>query len=195
MPRAGPLRGPPNPTRAPRQEWELGPQRAPKNQPQTARVVLSNKTAADPRAHVVLLDTKNDDHRGMPLHPRAVAALANLQHRTGPVFRRPDKKPYEPMDGEGGQFKTAFRGACRRAGISDFHPHDCRHTWATWHYSANRDLAAPMTLGGWRTVAMVLRYAHINVSNLAPGVMKLGENPGTAEAGSSVSPQKQGHSA
>ena len=142
MPRAGPLRGPPNPTRAPRQEWELGPQRAPKNQPQTARVVLSNKTAADPRAHVVLLDTKNDDHRGMPLHPRAVAALANLQHRTGPVFRRPDKKPYEPMDGEGGQFKTAFRGACRRAGISDFHPHDCRHTWATWHYSANRDLRA-----------------------------------------------------
>jgi integrase len=62
----------------------------------------------------------------------------------------------------------------RWAGIEDFHPHDCRHTWATWHYAANRDLAALMTLGGWRSVAMVLRYAHVNVSNLAPGVLKLG---------------------
>jgi hypothetical protein len=42
---------------------------------------------------------------------------------------------------------------------------------------------------------MVLRYAHVNVSNLAPGVMRLGENPGTVEAGNSVPLQKQGESA
>jgi len=58
----------------------------------------------------------------MPLHPRALAALANLPHRAGKVFRRPDKQLYEPKDGEGGQIKTAFKGACRRAGIADFHP-------------------------------------------------------------------------
>ena len=46
-----------------------------------------------------------------------------------------------------------------------------------------------MTLGGWKSVAMVLRYAHVNVSNLAPGVIKLGENTGTAEAGNSVPSQ------
>jgi integrase len=126
------------------------------------------------RAHAVFLDTKNGDRRGTPLHPRALAVLTGLPHRTGKVFLRPDKRPYGPKDGEGGQIKNAFKGACRRAGIEDFHPHDCRHTWATWHYAANRDLAALMTLGGWRSVAMVLRYAHVNVSNLAPGVLKLG---------------------
>ena len=62
------------------------------------------------RTHAAFLDTKNDDRRGMPLHPRALAALANLLHRAGKVFRRPDKQLYEPKDGEGGQIKTAFKG-------------------------------------------------------------------------------------
>ena len=148
------------------------------------------------RAHVVFSDTKNGDRRGTPLHPRALAALASLPHRSGAVFRRPDKQPYAPKDDGGGQIKTGFKAACRRAGIEDFHPHDCRHTWATWHYAANRDTAALMTLGGWRSVAMVLRYAHVNVSNLAAGVMRLGGgSPGTDEIEGGVSLEKQGDSA
>lgn len=131
------------------------------------------------RAHAVFEETKNGDRRGIPLHPRVVAALANLKHREGAVFRRPDGQPYAEKPDGGGQIKGAFRGACRRAGIEDFRPHDCRHTWATWHYAANRDIAALMRLGGWKSVAMVLRYAHVNVEDLAPGVLKLGENPGT----------------
>ncbi|HEY0960665.1 MAG TPA: site-specific integrase [Novosphingobium sp.] len=119
------------------------------------------------RAHVAFLDTKTGDDRGVPLHPRVVVALANLKHREGAVFRTNKGKPYEEKgeDGGGGQIKTAFNGACRRAGITDFTPHDCRHTWATWHYQANRDLIALMQLGGWRSEKMVLRYAHVNVSN------------------------------
>jgi integrase len=34
--------------------------------------------------------TKNNEARGVPLHPRVCAALANLPHRDGEVFRRPD---------------------------------------------------------------------------------------------------------
>lgn len=120
------------------------------------------------RAHVTFTKTKNGDARGVPLHQRAIAALANLRHRESEVFRRPDGEPYErptrPDDHSAGtRIKTAFRAACRRAGIDDFHPHDCRHTWATWHYRANRDLAALMRLGGWKSERMVLRYAHTNV--------------------------------
>lgn len=127
------------------------------------------------RAHVAFLDTKTNDDRGIPLHPGVVAALANLKHREGMVFRKPDGKPYarKKNDEGGGQIKTAFNGACRRAGIIDFTPHDCRHTWATWHYTINRDLIALMKLGGWKSEKMVLRYAHLNVENLAASVNSL----------------------
>jgi len=124
------------------------------------------------RAHVAFPKTKNGEARGVPLHPRAVAALANLKHRVGEVFRRPDGEPYERPKhvddtSAGSRIATAFAGACRRAGITDFHPHGCRHTWATWHYTANRDLGALQRLGGWKSVRMVMRYAHVNVAELS----------------------------
>lgn len=138
------------------------------------------------RAHAEFLDTKTNDDRGIPLHPRVVAALANLPHREGAVFRKPNGKPYEKKknDEGGGQIKTGFKGACRRAEITNFSPHDCRHTWATWHYAANRDLIALMKLGGWKSERMVLRYAHVNVGNLASTVNNLpwGKSGDTNEA-------------
>ena len=141
------------------------------------------------RAHVTFRPTdargiKTDEARGVPLPPRAVAALANMPwDRQGFVFRRPAGKihktgrvwlPYESREGEGGgQIKTAWAGMLKRAGLTDFTPHDCRHTWATWHYRANRDVGARMALGGWTTPAMVFRYTHINTSHLAPGQAKV----------------------
>src|SRR4051812_34848386 len=47
------------------------------------------------RRHVAFPHTKNGDARGVPLHERVVVALANLPHRQGEVFRRPDGLPYE----------------------------------------------------------------------------------------------------
>jgi integrase len=132
---------------------------------------------------VQFIDTKNGEARGVPLHPRVVAALASLPHRTDEVFRRPDGFAYKRIEAAGGQIKTAFNGACRRAEIDDFSPHDCRHTWATWHYKANRDIIALMKLGGWRSEKMVLRYAHVNVSHLAGSIEAIpGENRGAAKA-------------
>ena len=130
------------------------------------------------RAHVTFPKTKNGEARGVPLHPRVVAELANLKDRDGEVFRRPDGKPYSrPRNVDdtsaGTRIKTAFAGACRRAGIGDFHPHDCRHTWATWHYAENRDLGALMKLGGWKSERMVMRYAHVNVGELQHTINKL----------------------
>ncbi|UEM13666.1 site-specific integrase [Bradyrhizobium barranii subsp. barranii] len=123
------------------------------------------------RAHVQFPKTKNGEARGVPLHRRAIAALANISGRSAEVFRRPDglaySRPRNDADTSAGtRIKTAFRAACRRAGIVDFHPHDCRHTWATWHYAKNRDLGALMKLGGWKSERMVMRYAHVNVGEL-----------------------------
>jgi integrase len=99
------------------------------------------------RGHVIFPKTKNGDARGVPLHERVIVALAHLPHREGEVFRRPDGFAYErPADDDdenrsaGSRIKTAFQGACKRAEITNFHPHDCRHTFATWHYAHNRDL-------------------------------------------------------
>jgi integrase len=122
------------------------------------------------RGQVSFTNTKNGEARGVPLHDRVIAALANLDHRDDEVFRRPDGRPYNRKANGGGQIKTAFKGACRRAGITNFTPHDCRHTWATWHYAANRNLKALMELGGWKSEAMLLRYAHVNTEHLRASI-------------------------
>jgi integrase len=146
------------------------------------------------RAHVQFPKTKNGDARGVGLHPRAIAALANLKGRTGEVFRRPDGKPYSrPRSADdtsaGTRIKTAFKAACRRAGIEDFHPHDCRHTWATWHYQENRDIGGLMKLGGWKSERMVMRYAHVNVGELQHTINKLpGGNLGDYKKRKTIKP-------
>lgn len=123
-----------------------------------------------PRCEVMIRDTKNGEPRAVPLYSRAVAALANLPgERTGAVFRTADGQPYLTS------FKTAHNAACRRVGIEAFRIHDWRHTWATWHYAANHDLAGLKKLGGWKSDRMVLRYAHANVDALAASIENMGK--------------------
>jgi integrase len=125
------------------------------------------------RRHVQFLNTKNGQSRGCPLHPLALAALANLAHREGAVFRRPDGLPYARKPDGGGQIKTGFKGACRRAGLSDVTPHTLRHTWASWHYQQQRDLRKLMDLGGWKSLTMVVRYSHVNADQHADSINSL----------------------
>jgi integrase len=107
----------------------------------------------------------------VPLNERVVAALANLPHREGEVFQTHTGRPYarpklrdDGSDGGAGVcIAGAFAGACHRAGIEDCHPHTCRHTFATWHYQTHRDLQRLMQIGGWKSIQMVMRYAHTNV--------------------------------
>ena len=129
------------------------------------------------RRQVQFLDTKNGTDRGVPLHPALVAILADVPHRTGNVFLDRDGNPYRPVPPDekidvsaGSRVYWWFKMACKAAGIEDFSPHDCRHTWATWHYMANRDLNLLMHLGGWKSLNMVLRYAHVNVAHAAPSI-------------------------
>jgi integrase len=146
------------------------------------------------RAHVTFPKTKNGVPRGVPLHPRVIAALEKLPYRVGPVFRRPNGfsyiRPTAPTNtSAGSQIKTGFKAACRRAGIADFRVHDCRHTWATWHYAANRDLGALQRLGGWKSISMVMRYTHVNVSELAPTINRLpGADSGESETSNAGNP-------
>lgn len=61
----------------------------------------------------------------------------------------------------------AWKAALRRAGIKDFRWHDLRHTWASWHVQQGTPLHVLQELGGWETVDMVRRYAHLAAEHTA----------------------------
>lgn len=61
--------------------------------------------------------------------------------------------------------------ALERAGITDFRWHDLRHTWASWHRQLGTPTHELQRLGGWKTLAMVERYAH-----LAPEGLQIAAN-------------------
>jgi len=107
--------------------------------------------------------TKGRKRRNVILPPRVITVLANLPHHEGPVIRRDDGEPYADRQRQGGgQIKTAWKATLRRAGLDPaFSPHDLSHTWASWHYALNRDLLALRVTGGWSSVALVERYAHL----------------------------------
>ena len=67
----------------------------------------------------------------------------------------------------------AWRSALKRAGIDNFRWHDLRHTWASWHVQAGTPLHVLQELGGWESVEMVRRYAHLSSEHLASYVDRL----------------------
>jgi len=104
--------------------------------------------------------SKSGKARAVPLNPDAVQTI---QRRIGThvqyVFTRngaPQKQIDNPM----------FRRACARAGIENFRFHDLRHTWASWHVQAGTPLFALKELGGWETLEMVKKYAHMDSGTL-----------------------------
>jgi integrase len=60
----------------------------------------------------------------------------------------------------------SWRSALKRADIQDFRWHDLRHTWASWHAQAGTPLNVLQELGGWESVEMVRRYAHLSGEHL-----------------------------
>jgi len=67
----------------------------------------------------------------------------------------------------------AWRKALKRAGIEDFRWHDLRHTWASWHRMQGTPTHELQQLGGWKTGAMVERYAHLASDHLANAAARL----------------------
>jgi len=67
----------------------------------------------------------------------------------------------------------AWIHALQRGDITDFHWHDLRHTWATWQRRTGTPTHELQRLGGWRTGAMVERYAHLAPDHLAVAAARL----------------------
>jgi integrase len=118
-------------------------------------------------------ETKSGNRRVVGLTPGAIAALAALEHRAGRVFRTHRGEPYREEGGYGGQIKTAWQATMRRAGLSGFGPHHTRHSWASWHYALNRDLLLLQREGGWSSVTLVARYAHVMPSGVEAAIRRV----------------------
>lgn len=98
---------------------------------------------------------KNGKPHSVPLNEMALSALRKQIGKHGTrvfTFRG------EPIV----QVNTkAWTSALKRAGIENFKWHDLRHTFATWHRQAGTPTHELQRLGGWKTGAMVERYAHV----------------------------------
>ena len=69
-------------------------------------------------------------------------------------------------------------GPARRR-YPDFH--DCRHTFASRLAMTETDLYTVPRAGGWKSQAMVQRYAHLSPDHIRAAVEKLAQNdPGNA---------------
>ena len=59
------------------------------------------------------------------------------------------------------------------AGIENFRWHDLRHTFVTWHRQAGTPTHELQRLGGWKTLSMVERYAHVAPEGLQAAASRL----------------------
>ena len=112
-------------------------------------------------AHVTADQAKAKRAIGVPLNGDALAVLDECQgdhprfvfvYENQPVLRTGTK---------------AWTKACARAGLTDLHWHDLRHTWASWHIMSGTPIQVLKELGGWASLEMVLRYAHLSPHHLS----------------------------
>lgn len=101
--------------------------------------------------------TKNGTARTVPLSKKAVSILADLPRS---------------IDGwvipvKGNTLHAAFRKACKRAGIKDFHWHDLRHTAITRLAQKLSNLIELAAVSGHRNLGMLKRYYHPSAADLA----------------------------
>jgi integrase len=133
-----------------------------------AQVDLDRKTAwfyAD--------QTKNAKALAVPLNERAIEILvsqraAQQEQPSRWVFPWRGKPLIQTCT-------KAFRAALKRAGILDFHWHDLRHTWASWHVQNGTPLHVLQELGGWSSLKLVQRYAHLSGEHLRSWVDRTSE--------------------
>ncbi|WP_231865691.1 MULTISPECIES: site-specific integrase [unclassified Eikenella] len=98
---------------------------------------------------------------GVPLNHTAMQVLMERQREGEYVFTH----------SHGGRVKSissrVWHEALEKAGIEDFRWHDLRHTWASWLVQNGTPLAALKEMGGWESVEMVQRYAHLAPEHLS----------------------------
>lgn len=107
---------------------------------------------------------KSGTSRSVSLNSVVLAVLSRLPKISEFVFAKPNGKPYHAIRG--------FRAACQRAGLTGVTP----HTFATRLVENGVDLRTVQELGGWATLSLIQRYAHVSPSRKVEAVEELVRN-------------------
>jgi len=111
---------------------------------------------------VLASKAKSGSGRPVPLTPTARAVVERRQglHKQF-VFARAGQQSFE-ID------RRVFDKATEAAGLAPgFRFHDLRHSWASAHAQAGTPMLTLQRLGGWKTLSMLNRYAHLSADDLA----------------------------
>ena len=112
-------------------------------------------------------EMKNGKTLAVPLNKLAMRVLhRQLGEHPVYVFTYQDKPVQRTST-------RAWKLALENASIDSFRWHDLRHTWASWHVQNGTSLQELMELGGWSTLQMVLRYAHLRSDHLQIAASRL----------------------
>lgn len=120
------------------------------------------------RRTLTILEQKNGSRDTLPLNATAVEVL-QARARVRSI-----STTYVFFNGTGHRMDArnllrAFYPAMRKAGIERFRFHDLRHTFATRLIQAGVDVYTVQKLGRWKTISMVMRYAHHHPESLRVG--------------------------
>ena len=115
---------------------------------------------------------KNHESRTIPLSAKAREALVAHRERSGhndPVFVAKRGTPLKAI-------RSVFERVRDKAGVrKEVTLHTMRHTFASRLVMAGVDLRTVMELGGWSSMRMLERYAHVSPSHLVNAVNHLDE--------------------
>lgn len=110
-------------------------------------------------AIVTAENAKSGKARPLPLNEEAVRILRECDMSCEYVFTVGGKRLTDIN-------RSDFEQALNASDISDFRFHDLRHTWASWHVQNGTPLMTLKELGGWETLEMVKKYAHLSAEHL-----------------------------
>jgi integrase len=114
--------------------------------------------------------SKNGEARHVPLTSTVKTILGRLPRPLDAstlIFPSSEGTPHEHWA------KKVFPAAVSAAGIKDFRFHDLRHTFASRLAMEGVDLLAIKDLGGWKSLTMVQRYAHLSPSHRRQAIERL----------------------
>jgi len=105
-------------------------------------------------------ETKAGERRRTPMNSTVVGLLSVLKTSITP---EPVERVF-PFDAR--YVRRLFEGAVKASGLSPFRFHDLRHTFASRLAMQGANDRTLMALGGWKSPAMLARYAHLSPAHL-----------------------------